>query len=207
MEEKKNLSQKEISRRSFLKGAGIASVGAVIATTASVDIKADTKNDSDVIGKNGISCEFDVNGKKYAQKVPPRTTLAELLREDLNLTGTKVVCDRGACGACTVIVDGKSVCSCMTLAIDSAGKKIETIEGLANGDELHPLQEAFVNHDALQCGFCTPGMVMSCKNLLDHNAQPTLPEVRKAVSGNLCRCGTYPHVFKAVMDVSGKKGE
>src|SRR5262249_2602146 len=131
-------------------------------------------------------------------------TLAETLRFELGLTGTKVVCDRGACSACTVHLDGVPVCSCLTLAIDVGERKITTIEGLARGDKLLPIQEQFIQQDALQCGFCTPGMVMSCAALLSRNPKPTLDEVKTAVSGNLCRCGTYPKVFAAVMAASGQ---
>jgi aerobic-type carbon monoxide dehydrogenase small subunit (CoxS/CutS family) len=131
--------------------------------------------------------------------VDPRATLAEALRMDLGLTGTKVVCDRGACSACTVWLDGIPVCACMTFALDAASRAITTVEGLARGGVLHPVQQAFVEHDAAQCGFCTPGMVMSCAALLQRNPAPTLDDVRAATSGNLCRCGTYPKVFEATL--------
>jgi aerobic-type carbon monoxide dehydrogenase small subunit (CoxS/CutS family) len=131
--------------------------------------------------------------------------LVEAIRDYLHLTGTKIGCNRGACGACTVILDGKSVASCMTLALDAVGKPIETIEGLEKSKEkLHPLQEAFIEHDALQCGFCTSGMIMSAKHLLDKTRTPNSQEIKEAVSGNLCRCGTYPHVFNAV-ETAAKK--
>jgi aerobic-type carbon monoxide dehydrogenase small subunit (CoxS/CutS family) len=120
----------------------------------------------------------------------------------LGLTGTKVACDRGACSACTVWLDGKPIVSCMFLAIDAAGHRVTTIEGLARGDDLHPVQAAFIAHDALQCGFCTPGMVMSCAALLDSVPAPTDAEVRAAISGHLCRCGTYPHVIAATLDAA-----
>jgi xanthine dehydrogenase YagT iron-sulfur-binding subunit len=136
-------------------------------------------------------------------RVDPATTLVEALRLGLGLTGTKVGCDRGACSACTVWVDGEVAASCMTFALDVQGKKITTIEGLAIGDRLHPVQAAFVQHDALQCGFCTPGMVMSCAALVEHNPRPTLEDVKSAVSGHLCRCGTYPNVFKATLAAAG----
>ena len=137
--------------------------------------------------------------------VEPRTTLAEVLRNELHLTGTKIGCNRGACGACTILLDGVAVLSCMTLALDTIGKSIETIEGLAENEEkLHPLQEAFIEHDAYQCGFCTSGMIMSVKDLLDHNSNPQSEEIKNAVSGNICRCGTHPHVFRAV-ETAAKK--
>jgi xanthine dehydrogenase YagT iron-sulfur-binding subunit len=125
------------------------------------------------------------------------------LRLELGLTGTKVGCDRGACSACTVWLDGEVAASCMTFALDVQGKEVTTIEGLARGDRLHPVQAAFVEHDALQCGFCTPGMVMACAALVEHNPRPTLEDVKSATSGNLCRCGTYPNVFKATLAAAG----
>jgi aerobic-type carbon monoxide dehydrogenase small subunit (CoxS/CutS family) len=137
--------------------------------------------------------------------VETRVVLADALRERLGLTGTKVVCGRGACGACTVLIDGDSACSCLLLAAEVQGKKITTIEGLASDGRLAPIQEAFVAADALQCGFCTPGIVMSCKALLDRNPKPSREQIRHAVSGNLCRCGTYPHVFEAVERAAGLK--
>jgi xanthine dehydrogenase YagT iron-sulfur-binding subunit len=143
-----------------------------------------------------------VNGQVHATAVEPRDTLATTLRDKLGLTGTKVVCDRGSCSACTVWVDEKPKLACMTLTLDVGDKKVTTIEGLSEGEKLHPVQAAFVKHDAMQCGFCTPGMVMSCASLLKHNAHPTRPEVAHAISGNLCRCGTYPRIFDAMDDLS-----
>ena len=147
---------------------------------------------------------LDVNGQTHNVEVEARTTLADALRDRLEITGPKVVCDRGECGACTVAMDGKLVFSCMTLAMDAQGRKIETVEGLADGDNLHPLQEAFIEKDALMCGFCTPGFLMSSKALLDANGDPTPEEVREGLSGNICRCGTYPHVFEAVTSAAEK---
>jgi xanthine dehydrogenase YagT iron-sulfur-binding subunit len=140
-----------------------------------------------------------VNGRNVSVYVDPGTTLVQVLRDHLNLTGTKIGCDRGACSACTVWLDGKVASSCMTLALDARGREITTIEGLAHGESLHPVQQAFIEHDAMQCGFCTPGMVMSCAALVDHNPQCTLDDVKAAVAGHLCRCGTYPNVFEATL--------
>src|ERR1044071_6185302 len=145
------------------------------------------------------------NGKEQKLKVEPRTTLAEALRFELGLTGTKVVCDRGSCSACTVWLDSTPVCSCMTLAVDVGSRSVTTIEGLAKGGGPHPVQEAFVEHDALQCGFCTPGMVMSCAALVERKRDITLEDVKRAVSGNLCRCGTYPKVFEATLAAAKMK--
>jgi aerobic-type carbon monoxide dehydrogenase small subunit (CoxS/CutS family) len=143
-----------------------------------------------------------VNGIKYDLHVETRRTLVEVLRETLGLTGTKKSCNEGECGACTVLIDGKPAASCLVLAIETQGKEITTIEGLADGTKLHPLQEAFVKHMAIQCGFCTPGMVMVAKAFLDENPRPTPAEVRKAISGNLCRCTGYQQIVDAVMAAS-----
>ena len=132
-------------------------------------------------------------------QVDPAATLVEVLRDDLGLTGTKIGCDRGACSACTVWLDGEVVASCMTFALDARGRNVTTIEGLAQGGQLHPVQQAFVEHDALQCGFCTPGMVMSCAHLVERNPDCTLDDVRGAIGGHLCRCGAYPNIFKATL--------
>jgi aerobic-type carbon monoxide dehydrogenase small subunit (CoxS/CutS family) len=155
------------------------------------------------IGPQAAPITLIVNGKLHTLSVEPRVVLADALRDRLGLTGTKVVCGRGACGACTVLLDGQSACSCLLLAAEVEGRKITTIEGLAADGRLAPIQEAFVAADALQCGFCTSGMVMSCKALLDRNPRPSREEIRHAVSGNLCRCGTYPHVIDAVERAAG----
>jgi xanthine dehydrogenase YagT iron-sulfur-binding subunit len=193
--------QAGLSRRGFLKGAGVSAATAVLidgTVSAIAEAKAN-EADAKLIGPDAVPFTLHINGKNYHVTAEPRATLAQVLRDELDLTGTKVVCDRGACSACTVYLDGTPVCSCMTLAIDVGSRKVKTIEGLAKGDELHPVQEAFVEHDALQCGFCTPGMVMSCAALLDRNPNPSEQDVRDAVRGNLCRCGTYPKVFEATL--------
>jgi xanthine dehydrogenase YagT iron-sulfur-binding subunit len=150
-------------------------------------------------GPHPQQLELSVNGELHAVWLDPATTLVEVLRDQLGLTGTKIGCDRGACSACTVWVDGAVAVSCMTLALDVRGKRITTIEGLARNGELHAVQQAFIDHDALQCGFCTPGMVMSCAWLVDQNPSCTLEDVKQAVSGHLCRCGAYPNIFKATL--------
>jgi aerobic-type carbon monoxide dehydrogenase small subunit (CoxS/CutS family) len=146
-----------------------------------------------------------VNGFPYETEVEPRTLLVYFLREGLGLTGTKVGCDTSSCGACTVLMDGESVKSCTLLAVQADGREVTTIEGLATDGELHPIQRAFQENHGLQCGFCTPGMVMSCAALLDRNPNPKLEDVKHAVSGNLCRCGTYPKVFAATLDVAQQR--
>lgn len=199
-----------VSRRGFLKGAGLTAAGAAIVDcgVAAVNEASAALVGPKVVGPGRVPVTLAINGSARTLDIEPRTTLADALRTDIGLTGTKVVCDRGACSACTVLIDGTPVVSCMTLAIDAVGRKITTVEGLAKGDELHPVQTAFIEHDAMQCGFCTPGMVMSCAALLARNASPTLEDVRDATSGNLCRCGTYPKVFEATLAAArgGAKG-
>jgi aerobic-type carbon monoxide dehydrogenase small subunit (CoxS/CutS family) len=146
-----------------------------------------------------------VNGQEGGFEIDSRMTLAEFLREELNLTGTKVGCNRGECGSCTVLLDDIPVCSCTVLAVEASGRHILTIEGLtANGGKLHPLQEAFIEHDALQCGYCTPGMILSLVALLKNKPHPTEEDVRKSIDGNLCRCGCYPNIIKAALAASQK---
>ncbi|MEI9988536.1 MAG: (2Fe-2S)-binding protein [Rhizomicrobium sp.] len=155
-----------------------------------------------VFGPEATAITLKVNGTEQTIQIEPRTTLAEALRGPLGLTGTKIACDRGACSACTVWLDGVTVSSCMMLAVDVGTRSVTTIEGLAQGETLHPVQAAFIAHDAMQCGFCTPGMVMSCAALVDRNPHPTDEDVRAAISGHLCRCGTYPHVIAATLAAS-----
>ena len=143
--------------------------------------------------------KFIVNGKSYEIPIEPQMTLVEVLRDKLDITGTKLSCGAGECGACTVLIDGKPVLSCLTLAITAKEKNILTIEGLAEGGDLHPIQKAFIDHGAIQCGFCTPGMILTTKALLDENSNPTQEEVKKALAGNLCRCTGYVKIIDAVL--------
>jgi carbon-monoxide dehydrogenase small subunit len=145
-----------------------------------------------------------INNKKYELELKGNETLLEVLRDHLGLTGTKTSCEESECGACTVIIDGKAILACITLAAGLEGDEITTIEGLANGDELHPVQQAYLDHGAVQCGFCMPGMIMSSKALLDKTPEPTQEEIEYALDGNLCRCAGYPQIFKAVRE-AGKK--
>jgi aerobic-type carbon monoxide dehydrogenase small subunit (CoxS/CutS family) len=191
-----------LSRRGFLKGAGITAAGAAIVETGLAELaeaQAQQPMNRPVLGPGTTPITLRINGTAKKVDVEPRTTLAEALRINLDMTGTKIVCDRGACGGCTVWIDGKPVNSCLTLAMDAVGRDVRTIEGLAQGERLHPVQEQFIEHDAMQCGFCTPGMIMSCAALLERNKNPSLEDVKTACSGNLCRCGTYPKVFEAVL--------
>jgi len=146
--------------------------------------------------------ELKVNGEVYEVAVEPRRTLLEVLRENLGLTGTKQGCNEGECGACTVLMEGEPVNSCLVLAVEARNKDILTIEGLAEGQQLHPIQEAFIEHGAFQCGFCTPGMILSAKALLDRNPKPTEEEIRRGVSGNLCRCTGYVKIIEAIKAVA-----
>jgi len=165
-------------------------------------------------GPDAVPVTLTINGEARSLRIEPRMTLAELLRGPLGLTGTKMACNRGACSACTVWLDGVAVCACMMLAIEVGARAVttieglaqcETIEGLARSEVLHPVQEAFIAHDALQCGFCTPGMIMSCAALLEHNPAANEAEIRSAISGHLCRCGTYPHVIAATLSLASRE--
>lgn len=206
VEENGESEKGRMTRRGFLKGAGLTAAGAAIAEGGLLGLKEANAAEPRVVGPGLVPVTLRVNGASRRLEVEPRTTLAEALRFDLGLTGTKVVCDRGSCSACTVWLDSTPVCSCMTLAIDVGARAVTTIEGLATGDELHPIQEAFIEHDALQCGFCTPGMLMSCAALLARKSNPTLEDVKAATSGNLCRCGTYPKVFDATLAAAKARG-
>lgn len=146
--------------------------------------------------------KFNINGVLYEDEIDVRRTLLEVLRENFGLTATKRSCNEGECGACTVLLDGKPVASCLVLAVEAQGKRIETVEGLVQNGELHPLQQAFIEHGAFQCGFCTPGMLMAAKGLLNENRKPSEEDVRRAISGNLCRCTGYNTIVEAIMDAA-----
>lgn len=184
-----------LSRRSFLKVSGISLSVPLVMGYRVVKVRgADVK----VFGPGKAPIQLTINGKAQTVEVEPRVTLLDALRNDLDITGAKRVCDRATCGACTMIVDGKPVYSCTTLAIEAQGKSITTVEGLMQGDKLHPVQQAFIDNDAQQCGFCTPGFVVACKAFLDKNPNPTPEQIQRGLGGNLCRCGTYVGVRAAV---------
>ncbi len=190
-------SLSSVSRRSFLKGAG----GLAATSTLASEVQAGAQESDGVPALRGkTKLELNVNGENRPVEVEPRTTLLNALRNHAEpaLTGTKIVCDRGTCGACTVILDGQPVYACMTLAVEAAGREVRTVEGLAQ-DGLSPVQAAFCTEDALMCGFCTPGFLMSVTACLEKNPEASEAEVRAACAGNLCRCGTYPHIFKAAL--------
>ena len=191
-----------MTRRDFLKSAGAAIAGTAVAGSAQAAPAALPAVQAGAPETMPIA--LDVNGVGRTLSVEPQATLAEVLRGPLDLPGTKIGCDRGACSACTVWLDGLPVLSCMTLAIDVGERKVLTIEGLARGEELHPVQAAFIEHDAVQCGFCTPGLVMSCAALLEKNRNPSPDEVKAAIGAHLCRCGAYPHAIDAVLEVARK---
>jgi len=187
-----------VSRRDVLRGAGAAAVAGSVAPSAARAEDAGVRR----LGPDAVEVRFTLNGEKRVVAAEPRVTLLDALRDRLDLTGSKRVCDRGACGACTVHVNGRTANACMLLLVDVEGAEVTTIEGLARNGALHPVQAAFVAQDALQCGFCTPGMVMSCASLLDRTKNPSDEEIRAAVAGNLCRCGTYTHVFRACREAA-----
>lgn len=203
MEEKRKKKRKSITRRDFIKGFGSGAIGAAVAPrllAQEVESLQTKAGKVPLYAKKQIT--LMINEKKYSVAVEPRETLLYVLRERLNLTGTKMTCDRGECGGCTVILDGASVYSCMVLAIRADGKKITTVEGLATNGKLHPVQEAFVEKDAYQCGFCTPGFIMSSVAFLEKNKNPNREKIKSALSGNLCRCGNYFKIYEAVEKAS-----
>jgi aerobic-type carbon monoxide dehydrogenase small subunit (CoxS/CutS family) len=197
----------KLSRRGFLKGMGGGILGGAVVAEGLLKGEAGAaKGDAEVVrGRTRITLK--VNGQARQVEVEPRTTLLSALRNRLDMTGTKEVCDRGQCGACTVLLDGKAVLACMMLALEARGREITTVEGLAQGGELSAVQQAFVEEDGQMCGFCTPGMVMAATVLLKEKPHPTLEEIRAGVSGNVCRCGTYPKVFAAVQSAAQKIGK
>ena len=194
----------EVSRRGFLTGAGAVISSSLVAGTESLRAAPESTGAA-VAGPGKVDITLTVNGAEKTLALEPRVTLLDALRFELDLTGAKKVCDRGTCGACTVTIDGKPAYACSVLAIQVEGKDIRTVEGLAQGDQLHPIQQAFVDNDAQQCGYCTPGFVMACKAFLDKNPNPTLDQVRTGLGGNLCRCGTYVGVAQAVLQSSERQ--
>jgi aerobic-type carbon monoxide dehydrogenase small subunit (CoxS/CutS family) len=210
MADKEKKQGTEISRRSFIKGVG---TGTVAATVVPAILVGDEKTAEAQTDETATSAEIqlNINGKLYEIEVESRTTLLTVLRDgidtngnNVDLTGAKLICDKGECGGCTILVDDKPVYACMMLAMDAQDKQITTVEGIADGDDLHPVQEAFIKHDAMMCGFCTPGFVVSSVALLNVNKKPTLDEIKDGLSGNTCRCGTYPFIFDAVETASEK---
>jgi xanthine dehydrogenase YagT iron-sulfur-binding subunit len=187
------------NRRNFLKSAGAAG----LAETIIAQREAEAQTAPALVGPGETPVRLNVNGKSIDLMIEPRVTLLDALRTRANLTGNKRGCDRGACGACTMLVDGRTVYSCSTLAIEVQGRRIRTVDGLANGNALHPVQQAFCEKDALMCGFCTPGFIMASVGLLEKHPNPTPEQIRKGLDGNICRCGTFARIFEAVSSVKG----
>ena len=203
--QRKNRSGQGATRREFLTGVTTALTGAAVAGANLLGQARAEEASGAVLGPGKVKITLEVNGRRHDLSVEPRATLLEVLREDLRLTGTKSACEMGQCGACTVHVDGLPHYSCLTLALSAVGRKITTIEGLAApGGDPHPVQAAFVEKDALQCGFCTPGQVMTAAALLARNPEPTPGQIRAGMAGNLCRCGTYPRIFEAVAEAAAR---
>jgi xanthine dehydrogenase YagT iron-sulfur-binding subunit len=200
-DEGKKKRKSAFSRRGFLQGFG-AGTGVLATGVLTAPEEAQAAPATPVHGPDEVAITLTINGKPMNVKAEPRTTLCDALRHRLNVTGAKRVCDRGTCGACTVIMDKKVVYGCTVLAIDAQGKKIETIEGLAAEPKLHPVSQAFWDNDAQQCGYCTPGFVMATKGFLDRNPNPTPEQIKKGLGGNLCRCGTYMGIKKAVLQAA-----
>jgi xanthine dehydrogenase YagT iron-sulfur-binding subunit len=200
-EEREKEKSQKVSRRGFLKGMGMTALATGV---SSLPVPPAAQALALPVGLKQTLIQMEVNKTLYRLKVKSNWTLLEVLRRELGLTGTKKACDRGNCGACTVHVDGKAVYACSVLAIAMEGKKIATIEGLADGEKLHPIQKSFSEHGGYQCGFCTSGQIMSAKALLDKNPNPTEKDVKTALAGNLCRCGAYPKIIESVLAVKAK---
>jgi xanthine dehydrogenase YagT iron-sulfur-binding subunit len=204
MTENKTLEMEEKdkagSRRDFLKKSSLITAIALTPAAAvkASDLKLDEKFAAAI---EQMPLNIDINGQSHQLKVEPRTTLLDLLRERLHLTGTKKGCDQGQCGACTVHVDGVRTLSCLSLAVMNEGAKVTTIEGLANGEELHPMQEAFIKHDGFQCGYCTPGQIMSAVACINEGHANSKEEISEFMSGNICRCGAYANIVNAITEV------
>jgi len=186
-------------RRNFLKTAGMAPLAAGVAGAA----VAEAQSGATVVGPGNVPIQLTVNGKRVNLNVEPRMTLLNALRNRADLTGNKRGCDRGVCGACTMIIDGRTAYSCSTLAIEVQGKQVRTVDGLANGATLHPVQQAFCDRDALMCGFCTPGFVMATVALIEKHPNPTPAQVKAGLDGNICRCGTFTRIMEAATNVKG----
>jgi len=202
--DKKKKASAGVSRRGFIQGVGIGG-GAVELLQAKAASPA--RATAGMAGPGAVPITLLINGKPYKLTVEPRVTLLDALRDHLDMTGAKRVCDRANCGACTVIMAGKAVYACSILAIEAQNKPIQTIEGLSTGGKLHPVSAAFVRNDAQQCGFCTPGFVMAAKGFLDRNPHPTMEQVKEGLGGNLCRCGTYMGIRKAVLEAAKEVGK
>ena len=191
-----------VSRRDFLRGASVAVSGSILAGEGLLKAAPASESAGKVLGPGAVPFTLRINGKAHPVKLEPRVTLLDALRNHLDITGAKRVCDRGTCGACTVMMDGKTIYSCSTLAIEAQGHEITTIEGLAADGKLTPVMQAFVDNDAQQCGFCTPGFVMAATAMLRHDHDPSAKDIQRGLGGNLCRCGTYHGQTAAVLQAA-----
>lgn len=205
MSEEHDPSSSGVSRRGFLKGLGLGTAATGIVSTVTPVAEAATRN-PDLRGPGEVPLKLKVNGTTHPLSVEPRVTLLDALRNRLDLTGPKKVCDRGTCGACTVLVDGQPVYACCMLALEAEGRAVTTVEGLGTPEKMNAVQRAFVEHDAQQCGFCTPGFVTAATAFVRQNPNATVEEVRAGLGGNLCRCGTYAGMILAVVDAAKAGG-
>jgi xanthine dehydrogenase YagT iron-sulfur-binding subunit len=195
-DEKQDIPERAgVSRRTFLKSTGVGSIAVGVVSAREADAQSVVR----AVGPGEVPVTLTVNGRRVELKIEPRVTLLDAIRQRADMTGNKRGCDRGACGACTMIVDGRTVYACSTLAIEVQGKQIRTVEGLSTGNTLHPVQQAFCDVDALMCGFCTPGFIMATVALLEKNPRPTEEQVNRGLDGNICRCGTFVRIKEAAM--------
>src|SRR5215510_3789218 len=188
-----------VSRRTFLKSTGVGSLAVGVVSAR----EADAQSVARAVGPGEVSVTLTVNGRRIELKIEPRVTLLDAIRQRADMTGNKRGCDRGACGACTMIVDGRTIYACSTLAIEVQGKQIRTVEGLSSGNTLHPVQQAFCDVDALMCGFCTPGFIMATVALLEKYPDATREQISKGLDGNVCRCGTFVRIMEAALKAKG----
>lgn len=186
----------DITRREFIQSGGIATAGLVVGSEAAAAQPAT------VVARSNIHVSMEINGVPHVADLEPRVTLLDYLHDRLALTGTRKGCNEGACGACTVLIDGKRMNACLTLAVQCAGREVTTVEGLAQGKQLHPVQQAFIDHDAFQCGYCTPGQIVSAVACIQEGHATDDATVREWMSGNLCRCACYPQITAAVLDAA-----
>ena len=191
-----------VSRRAFLKSVGAGGIAAGMLAPAEAEAQAGVR----AVGPGPVPIQLTINGRAHRLEVEPRVTLLDALRDRLDITGVKRVCDRGSCGACTMIVDGRTVYSCSTLAIEAQGKQIRTVESFASASAMHPVQQAFCDRDALMCGFCTPGFVVATVAMLEKTPKPTPEQARRGLDGNICRCGTYIKVLEAALNAGVRRG-
>jgi xanthine dehydrogenase YagT iron-sulfur-binding subunit len=201
MGEKDDEKKKGLTRRGFFQLMGAGALASASIRDVSAGGAAEVMEPAEM-----IKVRLLINGRRHRLLVEPRWSLLFVLREKLGLTGTKVGCERGECGACTVLINGQPRYACMTLVVEAEGKEITTLEGLMKGEDLGPVQQAFLEHDAFQCGYCTPGQIMAVEGLLRSNPNPSLDDISRGVSGNLCRCGAYEHIFRAARRAAELKG-